>query len=115
MSNELLYSAGVAAKAVSTTPLNLLHDTNESYEIPAGQRWRLNIAATTVGITVKVYARVSANATCGLVEITALATTVAAGATATIAGDGECAQTLKVMGYTAAATATVNASMVVGS
>ena len=116
MSKEILATAGVAAKPVTTTPLNLLAQSDESYEVPlnGGSRWRLNVAATTTDITVKVYARVNANATSGLVELVGLRTAVVAGTPASIDGNGECAQTLKVMGYTARGTATVNASMIVG-
>lgn len=111
---EILFSAGVTDLAVTTTPLNLLSDSVESYECPVGRRWRLNVASTTTDITVKVYVRAGANATSGLVELTALATTVTAGSTKTIQGEGECAQTIKVMGYTAAGTATVNSSFASG-
>lgn len=115
MSNEVIASGGCAAKSVTTTPLNLLSQSDESFEIPAGQSWRLNVAATTTDITVKIYARTDTNATSGIVELVQLRTSVVAGTPASIAGDGECARTLKVMGYTASGTATVNASMIVRS
>lgn len=112
MSN-IFVTAGVTAKSVTTTPLNLLSQSTESFEAPMSRctRWRLSVYSATADITVKIYVRVGADANAGLVELTSLRTTVTAGAAAvTISGSGEIAQTIKVMGYTASGTAAVSTS-----
>lgn len=116
MSN-ILVTGGVAAKSVTTTPLNLLSQSTEGFEAPMARctRWRLTIYSATTNITVKVYVRAGANANAGLAELSSLATTVTAGAAAvTISGSNECASTIKVMGYTASGTATVDTCFVAG-